>query len=390
MFPPGSAGGYGQEGGQNLLTPSMYSSHAHTHMLPYNSYSAQLVQPSTPSPSMWQTPPHTALAPSAPPADQTFSSPLGFNSGREGYLQGAGSQGLQAPISPYQAYAQMNHGMWRHYDSMGLQGITNYPGSEFCAESRECVNCGAVQTPLWRRDATGHYLCNACGLYTKMNGINRPLIKHSRRLDGFSFQTSARRMGLMCSNCGTTTTTLWRRNNEGEPVCNACGLYYKLHGINRPLQMRKDSIQSRKRKPKNKKSDESPEGRRRREASRRGAAREGARAPRSRADHCHLRPQAPPAAAASASQPISSHPQHQQPIKRQDQAGEPAPFHRAAEPPFRLGDPANHAQPELHLGQWDVRALRVGGVQFQVDDKLGGEGGRPRDTTARARVEFFG
>ncbi|XP_063599220.1 transcription factor GATA-4-like [Penaeus indicus] len=259
MFPPGSAGGYGQEGGQNLLTPSMYSSHAHTHMLPYNSYSAQLVQPSTPSPSMWQTPPHTALAPSAPPADQTFSSPLGFNSGREGYLQGAGSQGLQAPISPYQAYAQMNHGMWRHYDSMGLQGITNYPGSEFCAESRECVNCGAVQTPLWRRDATGHYLCNACGLYTKMNGINRPLIKHSRRLDGFSFQTSARRMGLMCSNCGTTTTTLWRRNNEGEPVCNACGLYYKLHGINRPLQMRKDSIQSRKRKPKNKKTDEAPE-----------------------------------------------------------------------------------------------------------------------------------
>lgn len=125
MFPPGSAGGYGQEGGQNLLTPSMYSSHAHTHMLPYNSYSAQLVQPSTPSPSMWQTPPHTALAPSAPPADQTFSSPLGFNSGREGYLQGAGSQGLQAPISPYQAYAQMNHGMWRHYDSMGLQGITS-------------------------------------------------------------------------------------------------------------------------------------------------------------------------------------------------------------------------------------------------------------------------
>ncbi|XP_069163661.1 transcription factor GATA-4 isoform X1 [Procambarus clarkii] len=265
MFPPGGAGGYGQEGGQNLLSPTMYTSHAHTHMLPYNSYSAQLVQPSTPSPSMWQSPAHTALAPTAPPTDQTFSTPLGFNCGREGYLQGAGSQSLQAPFSSYPAYAQMNHGMWRHYDSMSLQGIANCPGSEFFAESRECVNCGAVQTPLWRRDATGHYLCNACGLYTKMNGINRPIIKHSRRLvsgagmpleDGFSFQTSARRMGLMCSNCGTTTTTLWRRNNEGEPVCNACGLYYKLHGINRPLQMRKDSIQSRKRKPKNKKADE--------------------------------------------------------------------------------------------------------------------------------------
>jgi hypothetical protein len=29
----------------------------------------------------------------------------------------------------------------------------------------------------------------------------------------------------------------------GEPVCNACGLYYKLHGVNRPLAMKKDSIQ---------------------------------------------------------------------------------------------------------------------------------------------------
>ena len=51
-----------------------------------------------------------------------------------------------------------------------------------------------------------------------------------------------------CANCNTSKTSLWRRNNQGQAVCNACGLYIKLHGKERPLQMRKDVIQSRKRK----------------------------------------------------------------------------------------------------------------------------------------------
>lgn len=101
-----------------------------------------------------------------------------------------------------------------------------------------------------------------------MNGQNRPLIKPKRRLvsynevsiynwvasaaaggrllnfvrgmamENYSYlisspQSTARREGTVCANCKTTQTTLWRRNSNGEPVCNACGLYYKLHSVSR-------------------------------------------------------------------------------------------------------------------------------------------------------------
>ncbi|KAG9282541.1 transcription factor GATA-4 [Astyanax mexicanus] len=203
----------------------------------------------------------------APPVSPRFvfsaNSPL--CSGMTGTLDtpAGGARGLgMGPSyhpSPYPAYVSPGMGgTWAasHFDSSVLHGlqsgdqnpVARHPDLELFddfAEGRECVNCGAMSTPLWRRDGTGHYLCNACGLYHKMNGINRPLIKPQRRL------SASRRVGLSCTNCQTTTTTLWRRNTEGEPVCNACGLYMKLHGVPRPLAMKKEGIQTRKRKPKN-------------------------------------------------------------------------------------------------------------------------------------------
>jgi GATA-binding protein len=40
---------------------------------------------------------------------------------------------------------------------------------------------------------------------------------------------------------------LWRRNPEGHPLCNACGLFLKLHGVVRPLSLKTDVIKKRNR-----------------------------------------------------------------------------------------------------------------------------------------------
>eukprot|EP00873_Tetraselmis_striata_P011644 jgi/Tetstr1/431908/TSEL_021397.t1 len=39
-----------------------------------------------------------------------------------------------------------------------------------------CANCNTDKTPLWRKDkVSGLVMCNACGIYLKTHGVNRPL-----------------------------------------------------------------------------------------------------------------------------------------------------------------------------------------------------------------------
>ncbi|CEI90178.1 Putative GATA zinc finger [Rhizopus microsporus] len=141
----------------------------------------------------------------------------------------------------------------------------------------ECANCGTTTTPLWRRGPNGETICNACGLYLKArNTLRPPSLKRTNKKEkaandcgggtcpgggqcngtgGSSScagcpafnQHQVNRQALICANCRTTTTPLWRRDEAGNTICNACGLYYKLHNVHRPVSMKRSVIKRRKR-----------------------------------------------------------------------------------------------------------------------------------------------
>ncbi|EIW76948.1 hypothetical protein CONPUDRAFT_110709 [Coniophora puteana RWD-64-598 SS2] len=137
----------------------------------------------------------------------------------------------------------------------------------------ECVNCGATHTPLWRRGLNDELNCNACGLYCKLHKRPRPKTMRSNHGEGRT-QAAPRQETVdvvggykaspsmtpvqtrvastpagtaQCYNCHTTATPLWRKDDEGKTVCNACGLYFKLHGSARPISMKSDVIRKRSR-----------------------------------------------------------------------------------------------------------------------------------------------
>jgi hypothetical protein len=93
-----------------------------------------------------------------------------------------------------------------------------------------CTNCGVTSTPFWRKSPNGLYYCNACGLYLRTHNTMRPAsLSKNRESRRGKIRPEA------CGNCAATETPMWRKTEDGLMVCNACGLYHKLHGQHRKV-----------------------------------------------------------------------------------------------------------------------------------------------------------
>ncbi|KAI7876120.1 glucocorticoid receptor-like (DNA-binding domain) [Lichtheimia hyalospora FSU 10163] len=114
-------------------------------------------------------------------------------------------------------------------------------------------------TPLWRRTPDrAHILCNACGLYYKQYKRHRPVRIWQRAtrwlgVEGYNqnqytHPMQQRQQQQQCANCHQTDTPLWRKNSRGQSICNACGLFFKLHHRDRPMELNKTNSQRRRRR----------------------------------------------------------------------------------------------------------------------------------------------
>lgn len=93
--------------------------------------------------------------------------------------------------------------------------IKTQPEGDEPKKPTECSNCGTLKTPLWRKDPEGNTLCNACGLFLKLHGTTRPLSLKTdviRKRSSRRASATARRQGLV-SSASAIPSSLSRHNS---------------------------------------------------------------------------------------------------------------------------------------------------------------------------------
>ncbi|ORX88478.1 hypothetical protein K493DRAFT_319433 [Basidiobolus meristosporus CBS 931.73] len=148
------------------------------------------------------------------------------------------------PISPHSQNPSTPNGAFTtaaNRRSLSTPTVRAFPAIQIAEDPPEPPRS---QSFLQEKDDTS--IVNRTSTLESSNHATPKSNSKSKRSTGLSTSNE----NLSCSNCKTTTTPLWRRNPQGgQPLCNACGLFLKLHGVVRPLSLKTDVIKKRNRNP---------------------------------------------------------------------------------------------------------------------------------------------
>ncbi|KAF1805356.1 hypothetical protein FB192DRAFT_1262631, partial [Mucor lusitanicus] len=113
-----------------------------------------------------------------------------------------------------------------------------------------CVECQSSFRPhLWGRESGKGPVCDHCSNGGKDYSQQEESPSSMAKEIMMDLAHNKNDENIICANCQATTTPLWRRDATGKTICNACGLYYKLHHVHRPATMMRTVIKRRKRCP---------------------------------------------------------------------------------------------------------------------------------------------
>lgn len=153
-----------------------------------------------------------------------------FSAESYGYALGFEPLSRKAPACDYSlGYSDLDDVIWTKYGKS--TDVKNARHGQVCMDEKCAELVGGV--PL----GTSFVLDNAKnGYMAKFYKLSdTKSVKSYQYKSGHDNLTKTKKMRV-CSNCRVTSTPSWRKSPDGNQLlCNACGLYQKLHSVSRPF-----------------------------------------------------------------------------------------------------------------------------------------------------------